>query len=86
MGKVPEYSLRAINKYNAKFDRLTVNLPIGTKERIQTLTGKSCNAYLSELALADLERLEKLSTVESKQEEQAREDQEDNFADVPFMR
>lgn len=58
MGKVPEYNLRAINKYNAKFDRIAVNLPKGTKERIKELTGKSCNAYLSELALADLDRLE----------------------------
>lgn len=59
MGKVPEYNLRAINKYNAKFDRIAVNLPKGTKERIKELTGKSCNAYLSELALADLDRLER---------------------------
>ena len=58
MGKVPEYNLRAINKYNSKFDRIAVNLPIGTKERIKKLTGKSCNAYISSVVLADLERLE----------------------------
>ena len=67
MGKVPEYNLRAINKYNAKFDRIAVNLPKGTKERIKELTGKSCNAYLSELALADLERLENLEEAEQEQ-------------------
>lgn len=59
MGVTPEYTKKAINKYNSKFDRIAVNLPIGTKERIKELTGKSCNAYISELVLADLERLER---------------------------
>lgn len=80
MGKVPEYNLRAINKYNAKFDRIAVNLPKGTKERIKELTGKSCNAYLSELALADLDRLENLAETEPEQSELL-----ENFSDVPFM-
>lgn len=80
MGKVPEYNLRAINKYNAKFDRIAVNLPKGTKERIKELTGKSCNAYLSELALVDLDRLENL--VETKPEQSG---QPESFSDVPFM-
>lgn len=79
MGKVPEYNLRAINKYNAKFDRIAVNLPKGTKERIKELTGKSCNAYLSELALADLDRLEQLKA------EGEEPEQQDIFSDVPFM-
>lgn len=59
MGITPEYTKKAINKYNSKFDRIAVNLPIGTKERIKELTGKSCNAYISELVLAELERLER---------------------------
>ena len=58
MGITPEYTKKAINKYNSKFDRIAVNLPIGTKERIKELTGKSCNAYISELVLNSLERLE----------------------------
>lgn len=61
MGKVPEYNLRAINKYNSKFDRIAVNLPIGTKERIKKLTGKSCNAYISSVVLANLDQLENQS-------------------------
>lgn len=59
MGVTPEYTKKAINKYNSKFDRIAVNLPIGTKERIKELTGKSCNAYISELVLAELDRLER---------------------------
>lgn len=45
-------------KYNSKFDRIAVNLPIGTKDRIKEITGKSCNSYISALVLADLDRLE----------------------------
>ena len=54
----PQYTKDAINRYNAKFDRLAVNLPKGTKERIKKLTGKSGNAYICELVLDDLDRLE----------------------------
>ena len=64
MGVTPEYTKKAINKYNSKFDRIAVNLPIGTKERIKELTGKSCNAYISELVLAELERLERRKSSE----------------------
>ena len=59
MGVTLEYTKKAINKYNSKFDRIAVNLPIGTKERIKEITGKSCNAYISELVLAALDRLER---------------------------
>ncbi len=56
---VPEYTKRAIKNYNNKFDRLAVNLPKGTKERIKELTGQSCNAFISTLVLEELERIEK---------------------------
>ena len=58
MGKTPEYTKKAINNYNAKFDRIAVNLPKGTKERIKELTGQSCNAYISSLVIAELQRIE----------------------------
>ena len=58
MGNTPEYTKRAINNYNAKFDRSAVNVPKGTKEKIKELTGQSCNAFISALVLAELERLE----------------------------
>lgn len=54
----PQYTKDAINRYNAKFDRIAVNLPKGTKERIKKTTGKSCNAYICDLVLEDLERKE----------------------------
>lgn len=34
MGKTPEYTKSAVKKYNEKFDRITVNLEKGTRERI----------------------------------------------------
>lgn len=59
MGTTPEYTKSAINKYNEKFDRKSVNLPKGTAERIKKLTGMSCNAYIVQLVLKDLDRLER---------------------------
>ena len=59
MAKTPEYTKKAIQNYNNKFDRVAVNLPKGTKDKIKELTGKSCNAYISELVINDLEKLEK---------------------------
>ena len=58
MAKTPEYTKKAIQNYNNKFDRIAVNLPKGTKEKIKALTGKSCNAYVSELVVKDLDSLE----------------------------
>ena len=59
----PEYTKKAINKYNAKFDRVAVNLPKGAKDKIKQLTGLSCNAYINNLVKADLERLEAAAVV-----------------------
>ncbi|MDD6038957.1 MAG: hypothetical protein PUD20_09230 [bacterium] len=44
------------------------------------MTGKSCNAYLSELALADLDRLESLVGAETEESEHSKD-----FSDVPFI-
>ena len=40
-----------------KYDRVSVTLPKGTKERIQA-RGETVNGYVNRLILADLERLE----------------------------
>lgn len=60
MTKTPQYTKDAVSRYNAKFDRVAVNLPKGTKDRIKELTGKSCNAYICELVKNDLEMLEQM--------------------------
>ena len=59
MGATPEYTKKAIQNYNNKFDRIAVNLPKGSKERIKEITGKSCNSYISELVIDDLARKER---------------------------
>lgn len=58
MPKTPEYTKRAIDNYRNKFDMVQIRLEKGTKDKIKELTGKSCNAYITELVLADLARLE----------------------------
>lgn len=58
MGATPDYTKRAINKYNEKFDRIAVNLPKGTKEKIRKLTGESCNAYIGKLVMDNIKKLE----------------------------
>lgn len=57
MAKTPEYTRKAIQNYNNKFDRIAVNLPKGTKQEIKDLTGKSCNAFISALVIKELERI-----------------------------
>ena len=53
------------NEYiKEKYDRVSVVLPDKTKDRIKELTGKSCNAYISALVLADLDMLENGGSVE----------------------
>lgn len=54
-----DYTKKAINKYNAKFDRVAVNLPKGTKERIKEAGGKSANDFINKVVLKYLEEVEK---------------------------
>ena len=56
--KTPDYTRKAINKYNEKFDRITVNFPKGTKEKIKELTGKTAGGFAVECVINELEKLE----------------------------
>lgn len=58
MAKTPEYVRKATAKYQANYDLIQVRFPKGTRERIQKAAKDSCNAYISSVVLADLERLE----------------------------
>ena len=45
------------NKYIAEsFDRVSVTLPKGTKERIKAATGESINGYINRLVADDLKK------------------------------
>lgn len=56
--KTPDYTRKAVANYNSRFDRVSINLPKGTKEKIKELTGLSCNQYIKNLVLEDLKSLE----------------------------
>ena len=50
----PEYTKKAIAAYNAKFDRVQVNLPKGTKDLIKEKYNISCNKYINKLIQENL--------------------------------
>lgn len=57
MSKTPDYMRKAINKYNDKFDRVTVRLDKGTRETIENIPDvTSLNDYIRGLVYADLSR------------------------------
>lgn len=60
--ELQEYLTKRYKKQNNKiketYDRISVTLPKGTKERIK-LQGESINGYINRLVLADLEQLER---------------------------
>lgn len=45
----PAYTRKAIANYQSKFDRIPVNLPLGSKQWIREKTGMSGNALLKKL-------------------------------------
>lgn len=47
--KTKKTQLEAIQRYNARHDRITLTLPAGTKEKIAQITDKSINKYISDL-------------------------------------
>lgn len=51
----PEYTRKAIERYNAKFDRVAVNLPKGTAALIREHE-TSVNGYIVRLVREDLTR------------------------------
>ena len=52
--KTPEYTRRAIKKYNSKFDKVYVRLPSGYSDTIRENIGLSGNAYINKLVHDDL--------------------------------
>jgi len=57
MTKTPEYTRKAIDKYNKKYDRITVNFPKGTKEKIKELTGDTAGGFAVKCVINELRRL-----------------------------
>lgn len=59
MPKVPEYTKRAITKYQAKFDRININLEKGLKDRYRAVTDESINAFVNRAVKSFVEAEEK---------------------------
>ena len=57
--KTPEYTRRAIANYQAKFDRVNINLEKGLKDRFKELSNESINACVNRLIREEIARLEK---------------------------
>ena len=59
--KTPDYVIKAVKAYQKKYDRLSVLLPTGTKNRIKdVLTASGCNSVSAFAVSAILEKLETL--------------------------
>ena len=48
----------AVSRYDEKFERMTVRMPKGTIECINSVTKESYNAYVNRLILEDLEKVQ----------------------------
>ena len=55
--KQREQRRKAVADFMKTVDR--VNCPLGTKERIKELTGKSCNAFIKETVIKELDKIER---------------------------
>ena len=63
--KTPDYVIKAVKAYQRKYDRLSVLLPTGTKERIKkVLTASGCNSVSAFAVSAIMEKLEMLERSE----------------------
>ena len=63
--KTPDYVIKAVKAYQKKYDRLSVLLPTGTKERIKkVLTASGCDSVSAFAVSAIMEKLETLERSE----------------------
>lgn len=57
--KQKEQRRKAVNEFMKTVDRVNCQFPKGTKDRIRKLTGKSCNAFIKETIIKELDKLER---------------------------
>ena len=57
--KQKEQRRKAVATYMKTVDRVNCQFPLGTKDRIKKLTGKSCNAFIKETVLNELNKIER---------------------------
>lgn len=54
-----EQRRKAVADFMKTVDRVNCQLPLGTKERIKELTGMSCNAFIKETVVHELDKIER---------------------------
>lgn len=57
--KQKEQRRKAVADFMKTVDRVNCQFPLGTKNRIKELTGKSCNAFIKETIIKELDKLER---------------------------
>nr|DAX06929.1 MAG TPA: hypothetical protein [Bacteriophage sp.] len=57
--KQKEQRRKAVADFMRTVDRVNCQFPLGTKERIKELTGKSCNAFIKETVIKELDKIER---------------------------
>lgn len=57
--KQKEQRRKAVSDFMKTVDRVNCQLPLGTKERIKELTGRSCNAFIKETVVKELDKIER---------------------------
>ena len=57
--KQKEQRRKAVADFMKTVDRVNCQFPLGTKERIKELTGKSCNAFIKEVVIKELDKMER---------------------------
>lgn len=50
---------KAVANFMATVDRVNCQFPLGTKERIKKLTGMSCNAFIKQTIVRELDKIER---------------------------
>ena len=63
--KQKEQRRKADADFMKTVDRVNCQFPLGTKEKIKELTGMSCNAFIKETVLKELEKIERKKAKEN---------------------
>lgn len=63
--KQKEQRRKAVSDFMKTVDRVNCQFPLGTKEKIKELTGMSCNAFIKETVLKELEKIERKKAKEN---------------------
>ena len=56
---------KAVADFMKTVDRVNCQFPLGTKDRIKELTGKSCNAFIKETVLRELDKIDRRKAKEN---------------------